>query len=179
MFDGNAAGNFIVEYLDENGVYQPLINHFTNPFNEWILFERPNVHSRFLRLTKTELNANINEIVIHGTLFEDPFSGDITDFSPSTVNCTDATLSWTIPANSNISQLKLVVTTTNSLVEVLLPPNTSSYTITNLLPETVYEVFLFAENSGTTPTDLNITTCLLYTSPSPRDATLSRMPSSA
>ncbi len=158
LFDGNAAGDFIVEYLDENGVYQPLINHFTNPFNEWILFERPNVHARFLRLTKTELNANINEIVIHGTLFLDPFSGDLTDFSPNTINCTDATLSWTLPTNSNISQLKLVVTTTNSLVEVLLPPNTSSYTITNLLPETVYEVFLFAENSGSTPTDLNITT---------------------
>ena len=28
-------------------------------------------------------------------------------------------------------------------------------------------------------TDTTITTCLLYTSPSPRDATLSRMPSSA
>ena len=33
--------------------------------------------------------------------------------------------------------------------------------------------------SEETPVDAKITFCLLYTSPSPRDATLSRMPSSA
>ena len=43
---------------------------------------------------------------------------------------------------------------------------------------------LEAEKSGQIIKDLNINidisyTCLLYTSPSPRDATLSRMPSSA
>ena len=32
---------------------------------------------------------------------------------------------------------------------------------------------------GDLPLEVNVTTCLLYTSPSPRDATLSRMPSSA
>ena len=34
-------------------------------------------------------------------------------------------------------------------------------------------------NRGTPGLDMNNRTCLLYTSPSPRDATLSRMPSSA
>jgi len=160
LYDGNAAGTFLIDYLDENGIWQPLLNYFTNPFQEWVLFEYPEIHARYLRLTKTENNANINEIVIHGSLFEEvnPPSGAITDFTPDVVNCNDANISWTLPTNSNINQLKLVVTTTNSLVETLLPSNTSFYTINNLLPGTVYECFLFAENSGTTPTDLDIIT---------------------
>ena len=45
----------------------------------------------------------------------------------------------------------------------------------------VSEVFVCPGNAGTDLEDklTNITICLLYTSPSPRDATLSRMPSSA
>lgn len=160
LFDGNGAGAFSVDYLDENGEWQPLINHFTNPFQEWVLFEHPEVHARYLRLTKADNDANINEVVIHATPYieVDPPSGEISDFTPDVVNCNDANISWTIPTNSNINQLKLVVTTTNSLVETLLPPNTSFYTIDNLLPGTVYEVFLFAENSGTAPTDLEVIT---------------------
>ena len=44
------------------------------------------------------------------------------------------------------------------------------------------EYMVLTNNSMSTPRDLSArlrNTCLLYTSPSPRDATLSRMPSSA
>ena len=55
--------------------------------------------------------------------------------------------------------------------------------IAGLLGLNVHRVALApgTEERGTTggPFDLDIDACLLYTSPSPRDATLSRMPSSA
>ena len=41
------------------------------------------------------------------------------------------------------------------------------------------EISLVANNSGITEHHVYLEPCLLYTSPSPRDATLSRMPSSA
>ena len=50
-------------------------------------------------------------------------------------------------------------------------------------PTTLYEdsraVICMAENPVNRKSSRHIDTCLLYTSPSPRDATLSRMPSSA
>ena len=160
LFDGNAAGTFIVDYLDAEGIWQPLINHFSTPFNEWVLFEHPEVHARFLRLTKMEIDANINEIVIHASLFEavDPPSSNISNFEENNIECNEADLNWTLPTNSNITSLALRVATTTSLVDINLPANTDFYTLTNLLPATVYEVFLFAENASTTPTDLNIVT---------------------
>ena len=41
------------------------------------------------------------------------------------------------------------------------------------------DVWELSENAGIDSPQLRTRTCLLYTSPSPRDATLSRMPSSA
>ncbi|MFK7979584.1 MAG: fibronectin type III domain-containing protein, partial [Saprospiraceae bacterium] len=49
-------------------------------------------------------------------------------------------------------------TTPHSLVEINLPPTTSSFNLDNLLPTTIYECFLFAENTSTAPTDLDIIT---------------------
>ena len=50
-------------------------------------------------------------------------------------------------------------------------------------PEFLYEVIQLAITAGATtiniPDTVGFTTCLLYTSPSPRDRTRSRMPSSA
>lgn len=160
LFDGNSAGTFIIEYLDETGDWQPLFNYFTTAFNEWVSFQHPTVHARFLRITKMDSDANINEIVIHASPYisVDPPSGAITNLTANTINCTTANLNWTLPTNSNISQLKLVVTTTNSLVEINLPAIANSFMLNNLLPFTVYECFLFAENSSTTPTELDIIT---------------------
>ncbi len=160
LFDGNAEGTFMVDYLDENGVWQPLINYFTSAQAAWMIFENPSVHARFLRVTKSDIGANINEIVIHASPFTsvDPPSGDISDFDTNSINCNDATLSWTLPTNSAISQLKLVVTTTNSLEEIILPANTSTYTINGLKPNTVYECFLMPESNIVGPADLEIVT---------------------
>ena len=62
-------------------------------------------------------------------------------------------------------------------------PDSSSY---ELGRETVYHLVVVATDGGvftfritTTTTTTTTTTCLLYTSPSPRDGLLSRMPSSA
>lgn len=160
LYDGNAEGTFMVDYLDENGVWQPLVNYFTNAQDSWILFENPTEHARYLRLTKADVGANINEIVIHASPFinVDPPSGDITDFTPSTINCNEATLSWTLPTNSTINQLKLVVATTNNLEEINLSASTNSFTINNLSPNTVYECFLIVENNTNNPTELEIVT---------------------
>ena len=46
-----------------------------------------------------------------------------------------------------------------------------------LVEDTAQPLSPFFEDNGSTSVEIN--TCLLYTSPSPRDATLSRMPSSA
>ena len=52
-----------------------------------------------------------------------------------------------------------------------------------LTKEKVEEIFQEhggdAKNTGSVEGQIALFTCLLYTSPSPRDATLSRMPSSA
>jgi len=160
LYDGNAEGTFIIDYLDENGVWQPMINYFTSEQDVWAIFENPTVHARFLRITKSDVGANINELIIHVTPFVpvDPPSGNISDFDTDVVNCNDATLSWTLPTNSNISQLKLVVTTTNSLEEIILPANTSNYTLNGLQPNTVYECFLMPESNTVGPADLEIVT---------------------
>jgi len=160
LFDGNSAGIFIVEYLDNNGNWQTLFNYFTNTFNEWIPFEHPTIHARFLRITKVDNDANINEIVIHGSPFipVNPPSGTINNLIANNITCTAANLNWTLPTNSNINHLKLVVTTTNSSVEMNLPAASSSLNLNDLLPNTVYECFLFAENTSTSPTELDIIT---------------------
>jgi len=160
LFDGNAAGTFVIEYLDDNGDWQLLFNYFTTAFNEWVAFEHPMVHARFLRITKIDSDANINELVIHASPFTsiDPSSGNIDNLIANNVACTTANLNWELPTNSTISQLKLVVATTISMVEINLPAAASSFNLTNLLPFTVYECFLFAENTSTTPTELDIIT---------------------
>ncbi len=160
LYDGNSAGTFIIEYLDENGAWQPLINYFSLDFNLWILFDTLNVHTRYLRLTKNSLEANINEIVIHGRPFE-PGSSEITDFIAPIINCTDAGLSWTLPSNSTINQIKLVLATTHSLEEFNLTGTATSFTINDLAPQTVYDFFLFAEdgtNQLSPPLELTIQT---------------------
>ena len=160
LFDGNSAGTFIIEYLDDNGDWQLLFNYFTTAFNEWVAFEHPMVHARFLRITKMDSDANINELVIHASPFipVDPPSSTIDNLMASEVACTTANLDWDLPINSNINQLKLVVTTTTNMVAINLPATTNSFNLTNLLPYTVYECFLFAENTSTTPTELDIIT---------------------
>ena len=52
-------------------------------------------------------------------------------------------------------------------------------TTTNTNLELIAEAFSFGTEAITTNADTHTTTCLLYTSPSPRDGLLSRMPSSA
>ena len=160
LFDGNSAGTFVIEYLDEEEVWQPLFNYFTVAFNEWIPFEHASVHARFLRLTKLDSNANINEIVIHAGPYIpiDSPSGMLANFTASNISCDAANLTWDLSTNSLINQLNLVITTTVSSVEVDLPNNTNSYTINNLLPKTVYECFLYAKNMNTTPIELAIKT---------------------
>lgn len=160
LFDGNSAGTFIVEYLDENGAWQELFNYSTTAFNVWVPFTNPMIHARYLRLNKMDNVANINEIVIHASLFvpTDPPSGSIDNLLATAITCTSSNLNWVLPTNSNIDQLKLVVATSNSLEEVMLPATANSFTLNNLAPHTVYECFLFAENSSTTPTELDIIT---------------------
>ena len=53
------------------------------------------------------------------------------------------------------------------------------YGAASLGPEGVTPVKLALVGAAVTATSTSVITCLLYTSPSPRDATLSRMPSSA
>ena len=50
---------------------------------------------------------------------------------------------------------------------------------TNTNLELISEAFSFGTEAITSNADTHTTTCLLYTSPSPRDGLLSRMPSSA
>jgi len=149
LFDGNAAGTFIVEYLDENGNWQPLFNYFTSAFNEWIPFEHPTVQARYLRLTKVDSDANINEIVIHASPFIPIELGNIDNFMAANIDCTEADLTWELPENAAINQLKLLVATTSSLEEFVVPTDNNAFVLENLLPYTVYECFLFAENSTT------------------------------
>ena len=146
LFDGNSAGLFMIDYLDENGTWQPLINYSTSQFNTWVLFEHSGIHARLLRITKFDINANINEIVIHASLFDSP-SGEINDFIALSVDCDSANLSWTLPTNSAINQIKLLVATTTSLQETILPASTNTFTVNNLQSQTVYEFFLIAENN--------------------------------
>lgn len=160
LFDGNASGNFLVEYLDETGSWQQLFEYTTSAFNEWIPFEYPNIQTRFLRLTKLDNGANINEIVIHASPFipANLPSGSVNNLVAIDITCSSGNLNWELPINSTISQLKLVVTTTNSLEEILLPVTANSFTLEDLLPNTVYECFLFAQSTGMNPTELDILT---------------------
>ena len=67
------------------------------------------------------------------------------------------------------------------LKQTILPPNDLSET-RSVLPQFKQILLELITNSKVHSTHLNyirINNCLLYTSPSPRDATLSRMPSSA
>ena len=52
-------------------------------------------------------------------------------------------------------------------------------TVTNTNLELIGEALGYGTEGITTNADTHTTTCLLYTSPSPRDGLLSRMPSSA
>ena len=51
-------------------------------------------------------------------------------------------------------------------------------TVDHMVPGTYLITYTYTDSSGNTAQQV-VRTCLLYTSPSPRDATLSRMPSSA
>ena len=55
----------------------------------------------------------------------------------------------------------------------------SSSSSSSFVGAQTFDVVPFSGGSGCSSCDLGLSTCLLYTSPSPRDATLSRMPSSA
>ena len=93
--------------------------------------------------------------------------------------------------NPNTSPEILFVLATDEDVDVRYwvakNPNTSAETLSVLATDEDENVrYWVAKNPNTSPetlavlaTDENELICLLYTSPSPRDATLSRMPSSA
>ena len=55
----------------------------------------------------------------------------------------------------------------------------ADHTIIVTAEEMERQALIFAGENRRQPTDEDLKACLLYTSPSPRDATLSRMPSSA
>ncbi|MEM1119853.1 MAG: hypothetical protein AAGJ18_05355 [Bacteroidota bacterium] len=160
LFDGNDQGTFLVDYLDENGIWQPLINYFSITQEEWVLFENPTKHARFLRITKTVVTANINEVVIHATPFLsfDPSTVQINDFVFDEVNCDNASLSWTLPVNSSINQLQLIVTTTISKEASLLSATADDIVLNNLRTNTVYECFLIPQTTIIGPPDLDIVT---------------------
>ena len=66
------------------------------------------------------------------------------------------------------------------LVKLQKTPSVDSMLLTLLTTVVKISEILYLQDSKRTPRKFfNYTTCLLYTSPSPRDATLSRMPSSA
>ena len=71
--------------------------------------------------------------------------------------------------------------TVGSTVEVTYAPEAAPDTDLNNVPGTAVTVDPLANDTGDfdPTTVMIIDPCLLYTSPSPRDATLSRMPSSA
>ena len=85
-------------------------------------------------------------------------------------------LTYTIQSTDSSEALNNTATNTTTVVVTI--------TGTNDTPDiTVVDVTgVVTEDTGTSPsgsTAAQVNTCLLYTSPSPRDATLSRMPSSA
>lgn len=144
LFDGNSAGNFTVDYLDENGVWQEFITYSTDAFNQWVLFEHPTIHTRYLRLGKLDIFASINEVVIHASPYIpiDPPSNEISNYIASDITCTGANLSWDLAVNTTITQQNLKVTTTTNIQETILPANTNTFTINNLQAETVYDFAL-------------------------------------
>ena len=86
-----------------------------------------------------------------------------------------------IAANITLSNLASSETLNHSGTASVGSANAGSYTITNLSGVSIADGSNggLASNYTLTGGTHNFTVCLLYTSPSPRDATLSRMPSSA
>ena len=98
-----------------------------------------------------------------------------------TLNCTTtigATVTWSkdhesFPANTEVNPMNTILR-----VKTVTLQNTGRYTCTAYNTDgniVAYDDFTL----NVQPTKGMYTACLLYTSPSPRDATLSRMPSSA
>ncbi len=66
FFDGNGTGTGKVEYQDENGNWNLIENFTTDLTNEWHELTVTSFQTRYLRFTKNENQAKINEIAVCG-----------------------------------------------------------------------------------------------------------------
>lgn len=69
LFDGAGSGMFSVEYLDNENNWQLIENYTTTLVNAWYEIDDLSVTTRFLRFSKLENQAKINEIAICGFPF--------------------------------------------------------------------------------------------------------------
>ena len=83
-----------------------------------------------------------------------------------------------LDAKGKTVTLELVDAATGDVVATTQTTADGSYLFDNLLPGDYFIQFVAPETAPVSSTT-DASSCLLYTSPSPRDATLSRMPSSA
>ncbi len=67
---GSSSGNFIIQYLDNNNVWQELINHQTNANYGWTSFSNLDTQTQYLRTIQTDNGSQIGEIGICGVPFE-------------------------------------------------------------------------------------------------------------
>ena len=111
------------------------------------------------------------------TALELNYNGDAA--SNVTVNAYDGGYNVPVTFSVNITPLNDTPTATNDIINVVEAGTYVSSIVSGLLSNDVDVdgdmLSLIVENEPMH----GILTCLLYTSPSPRDATLSRMPSSA
>ena len=103
-----------------------------------------------------------------------------------TITANTAAISWNPMVTADSFQVRYNVKNTTNYVWLKYAGSVHNTTITGLLPNTIYEwsvrcicASVPAQAYSPALTFTTLSTCLLYTSPSPRDRTRSRMPSSA
>ena len=118
-------------------------------------------------VTITHVHVHENPPPMAGIVFSGPFGGAEVDTATMTYTNPTGSESWAGFANEDAS------------VYPFSFPNGGSVSFMGSTAGTDVDVNFRFEYQPHPNVDPSYNTCLLYTSPSPRDATLSRMPSSA